>query len=340
MVTTSQQTHAETHADETRDNQPTAPADTMRAMVYDDYGAPQVLHPVERPVPRRSSGEILIAVQASSVNPIDYRIRRGELKGLLPGGFPRIPGYDVAGSVIQADDNSDFQPGDRVLAFLDAKRGGACADYVACPERVAAKIPDSMSWQQAAAIPLAGTTALQSLRDHGRLQENSRVLINGASGGVGAFAIQIAKSYHCHVTAIASGQNRSFCLECGADQFYDYEGVDFTTLDEKWDIVFDVAGKSSYADSRSVLSDQGRYVSTEPDVKGMLMTVLTWPLSKSGTVMLAKPCADDLRVLIDLFEQGQLTVTIDRQYPLEEAAAAHQRVESGVDRGKVVIVNT
>ena len=311
----------------------------MKAIVYDDYGNAGVLRQTHIPVPDRAGGEIMIAVRASSVNPIDYRLRSGEMKGLLPGGFPRVPGYDVAGVVAQADSDCDFKVGDRVMAFLDTVRGGACADFAVCSADVAAKLPDDMPYEQAAAIPLAGTTALQSLRDHGGIQSGQRVLINGASGGVGAFAIQIAKSYDCHVDAIASDEDRAFCMSLGGDHFYDYDATDFTELDERWNIIFDAAGKSGYWESRHVLLDGGRYVSTEPNVKGMLMTILTYPLSKSGKVMLAQPSGDDLSTLIGLYNLGKLIVTIDSTYPMFEAASAHRRVETGVDRGKVVLVN-
>jgi NADPH2:quinone reductase len=311
---------------------------SMQAIVYDKYGDADVLHAAELRVPNRLPGQLLIAVEASSVNPIDYRIRSGELKGLLPFGFPRVPGYDVAGTVVDCASDSDFQIGDRVMAFLDHARGGACAAFAVCAIDVAAKLPDSMPFDEAAAIPLAGTTALQSLRDHGKIAPGKRVLINGASGGVGAFAVQIAKAYETHVTAIASGDNAAFCMNLGADEFYNYEHRDFIQSDQRWDLIFDAAGKSGYFDARDVLNEGGRYISTEPDVKGMLMTLLTWPLSKSGKIMLAKPNADDLRELIGLYELGKLSVTIDSRFPMSETAAAHRRVESGVDRGKVVLI--
>lgn len=311
----------------------------MQAIVYDDYGSAGVLRRTHLPVPERERDELLIEVHASSVNPIDYRLRSGEMKGLLPGGFPRVPGYDVAGIVVESGESGSFKVGDRVMAFLDSARGGACAEFAVCDVEVAAKFSDNMPFEHAAAIPLAGTTALQSLRDHGGIRPGYRVLINGASGGVGAFAIQIAKSYDCHVDAVASGENRKFCLSLGADHFYDYETTDFTESDERWNIVFDAAGKSGYWDSRPVLLEGGRYVSTEPDIKGMLMTILTYPLSKSGKVMLARPKGDDLRTLIGLYEQGKLKVTLDSTYPMSEASSAHRRIEASVSRGKIVLVN-
>lgn len=312
---------------------------TMRAIVYDDYGDASVLHEADVPVPNRLPGQVLIEVWASSVNPIDYRLRSGEMKGVLPGGFPRIPGYDVAGVIADCAVDSGFRAGDRVMAFLDATRGGACADYAVCSVDSVTKLPSQIPMDQAAAMPLAGTTALQSLRDHGKMSPGDRVLINGASGGVGMFAIQIAKAHDCHVDAVASGDNREYCLSLGADHFYDYEQTDFTRTDQRWDLIFDAAGKSSYWDARDVMNEGGHYVSTEPDVKGMLTTVLTWPLSKSGRVMLAKSKSSDLKELIGLFEMDKLKVTIDKRYKMSELAEAHRRVEQGVDRGKVVVTS-
>lgn len=310
----------------------------MSAWVYDDYGDSSVIHEAQIDVPEIEDDEILIEVRATSVNPIDYRLRSGEMKGLLPGGFPRVPGYDVSGIVVDCSSTGSFAVGDRVMAFLDTPRGGASAEYAACSTNSAAILPDDMPFDEAAAMPLAGTTALQSLRDHGQIASGERVLINGASGGVGMFAVQIAKTFGCHVDAVASAHNEAFCRELGADHFIDYEKVDFAKSDERWDLIFDAAGKSGYFDARKVLSENGRYVSTEPSLKGMLMTLLTWPLSKTGKVMLAKPNADDLRSLMDFYNRGQIKITIDHRYALNQVAQAQTHVENGVERGKVVLV--
>jgi NADPH:quinone reductase-like Zn-dependent oxidoreductase len=312
---------------------------TMRAVAYDDYGDASVLHISEHPLPRRLPGQLMVQVWASSVNPIDYRMRRGDLKGIVPFGFPRIPGFDVAGIVVETDSGSQFAEGDRIMAFLDHTRGGALADYAVCSVGAAAKIPDTMPLEEAAAIPLAGTTALQSLRDHGKIKLGQSVLINGASGGVGAFAVQIAKAYGGQVDAIASAVNREFCLSLGADHFYDYESTDFTKSAERWDIIFDVAGKTHYLAARKVMKEGGHFVSTEPNVEGLLVTILTWPLSKSGRFMLAKPSGDDLRELLRLYECGKLRIAIDSRFHFDQAAEAHRRVETGVDRGKVVLIH-
>ncbi len=311
----------------------------MMAMVYDDYGPPDVLHRTSLPIPDRLPGEVLIQVAASSINPIDCRLRAGELKGLLPGGFPRVPGYDVAGIVVDASDDGPFAIGDRVLAFLNHARGGACAEFALNDVSATCRLPDEIPFDVAAAMPLAGTTALQSLRDHGRMQPGDRVLINGASGGVGMFAVQIAKAYGCHVDAVSSGENQAYCMSLGADRFFDYHQTDFTKLDERWDVIFDAAGKASYWESRGVMASGSRFVTTEPDVAGLMISLLTWPLSKSGTAMLAKPDAADLNELIRLYQAGELKVTIEQRYALSDLAEAHRHLERGVEHGKIVITN-
>jgi NADPH2:quinone reductase len=309
----------------------------MQAVVYRDYGDCDVLQYVEIATPASNSAKVMIKVHAASVNPIDYRLRRGEMRWLLPGGFPRVPGYDIAGVIIHAPPNSGMEPGDRVMAFLDNMFGGGYAQYASCSPSCVAKIGDEMSWEEAAAIPLAASTSLQSLRDHGRIKTGGRVLINGASGGVGAFAVQIAKAYGAGVTGVASGKNESFVRSLGADDFIDYTTTDFTETGETWDLIFDAAGKSGYRQSCRVLCKGGRYVSTEPSFKGFMISLITKLSPKRGKVMLAKPRGEDLRELIKLYEKDLLKVTIDDVFPLEEAAAAHRRIEAGVDRGKIVL---
>lgn len=315
------------------------PRSLMRAIVYDDYGDAGVFRRTHISVPSRKRNEIRIAVYASSINAIDYQLRRGDLKRLVPGRFPRVPGFDVAGIVVESDEASEFKNGDRVMALLDSICGGACADYVVCSESVVAGIPESMSFEQAAALPLAGTTALQSLRDHGEIQKGQRVLINGASGGVGSLAIQIAKAYDCHVDAVASGENETFCKSLGADHFFDCKTTDFTKSEKQWDLVLEASGKPGFSDLKPIVHDGGRYVSIEPDVTGILMTVLTYTLSKSARVMLAKPSGDDLRELIQLFEAGKLVVAIDSTFDMFDIALAHRRMERADPRGKIVLVN-
>ncbi len=309
----------------------------MRAIAYRRYGGPEVLHVHQCSVPQPARGEVLIRVAASGINPIDYRLRRGEMRWLLPGGFPRIPGFDVAGWVHQAQPSSGFRPGDRVIAFLKSLYGGGYAEQVACVPEAVVPLPDSIDFRQAAGLPLAGSTVLQSLRDIAELQEGDCILINGASGGVGSLAVQIAKAYGAHVTGVASAEHLEFVRELGADEVMDYATTDFTSLNRQWNVVFDVAGKSSYQAARSVLTETGHFVSTEPSLAGVAMSVLSSGMKKRGRVMLARPRSGDLRELVRLAASGQLRVHVDETFPLAEAAQAHRRLEAGKVRGKLIL---
>ncbi|MGV3485871.1 MAG: NAD(P)-dependent alcohol dehydrogenase [Planctomycetaceae bacterium] len=318
------------------DSEPVVPK-VMSAVAYHEYGDPEVLEPILAATPKPGADQALIRVRAASVNPIDYRMRKGELRWVLPGGFPRIPGYDIAGEVVSCAAHASVSVGDRVFAFLDNPYGGGYAEYAACTLSCLAKMPEGMSYEQAAAIPLAASTALQSLRDHGSIQPGNRVLINGASGGVGAFAIQIAKSFDTHVTAVASGKHEDYVHSLGADEFIDRLRTDFTKSHERWDLIFDAAGKSSFLAASQVLNPGGHYVSTEPSVWGAILSAASVILPKHARVMLARPRATDLRDLAMRFSQRQLLVEINEVLPLDEAAKAHRQLEQGIGRGKLVL---
>ena len=309
----------------------------MQAVIYRDYGDPSVLEVADVQPPEPTRNELRIQVMAAGVNPVDARLRSGELKGLLPGGFPRIPGYDVAGIVESADHTSSIKSSDRVMAFLDHFYGGAYAELATCGRDSIVPIPDSMSFEEAAAIPLAGSTALQSLRDDARLKSGQSVLVNGATGGVGAFAVQIARAYGTTVTAVASGKHRDFALSLGAADFIDYEREDFADQNRKWDVVFDAAGKSSYGESKDVLASGGTYVTTEPSLRGLFITLATIPMNKHGRIMLVRPRREDLDELLRLYTEGQLRVHVAGTFPLNTAADAHRAIEDGGFCGKLVL---
>jgi NADPH:quinone reductase-like Zn-dependent oxidoreductase len=309
----------------------------VRAVVFEDYGGPEVLRLADRDPPTPAEDEVLIRVIAAGVNPVDARLRRGEMKGLLPGGFPRIPGYDVSGEVIGGGAGSPFSPGDRVLAFLDHMYGGAYAENATCTHTCAARIPESMSYEEAAALPLAGSTALQSLRDHGALKAKDRVLVIGSSGGVGHFAVQIAHAYGATVTGVASGRHEDFTRSLGAADFIDYAHQDFVKTARHWNLIFDAAGKSSFTDARKVLTSDGKFVSTEPSLRGLIISLVTWPLDQQGRVMLVRSRQEDLQELLRLYSESQLKITVAEVFPLEQAADAHSRIEEGGFCGKLVI---
>jgi NADPH2:quinone reductase len=309
----------------------------MRAMVYERYGDPGCLQLADIQAPWRLPGSVVIRVHAAGVNPIDARLRRGEAKWLLPGGFPRVPGYDVAGQIADTAGDTGLQVGDRVLAFLDKLYGGGYAEYAKCSVAVVAKIPDAMSYEEAAAIPLAGSTALQGLRNKGKISQGDHVLINGASGGVGAFAVQIAKAYGADVTGVASEEQRDFVLKLGADDFIDYQHQDFAESGRKWDLVLDAAGKRNFRNVRPVLHRGGRYVTTEPSLRAMAASLLSRLSSKRSSMMLVRSKGDDLAELVRLYQSDQLRVTLADVIPLELAEKAHRQLEAGGHRGKYVL---
>ncbi|QEG36872.1 NAD(P)-dependent alcohol dehydrogenase [Bythopirellula goksoeyrii] len=309
----------------------------MRAIIYKNYGDPSVLQMAEMAPPKPAKDEVLIRVMAAGVNPVEARLRSGEARFLLPGGFPRIPGYDVCGIVEACGENCTFSVGTRVLAYLKHIYGGAYAEFVSCSTKCVAAIPDAMTFEEGAAIPLAASTSLQSLRDHGQMKTGDEVLVNGASGGVGAFAVQIAKAYSASVTGVASGKHEDFVRTLGADDFINYEQQNFVDMDRWWNLVFDAAGKSSFGEAKRVLTEKGSFVSTEPSLWGLMETLFTWPRSQKGRIMLAIPRDEDLRELVRLFSAGQLKVTIAHTFPLEEAAQAHTTIEKGGFCGKLVI---
>ena len=309
----------------------------MRAIIYKDYGDPSVLQEAELAPPEPAADEVLIRVHSAGVNPIDSRLRKGEMKLLLPGGFPRIPGYDLAGVIEACGASCTFSKGTRVLAFLDHMYGGASAEYATCSSTSVACIPDSMTFEEAAAIPLAASTALQSLRDHGQLKAGDEVLVNGASGGVGAFAVQIARAYGSRVTGVASGKHEEFVRSMGADEFIDYNRQNFTDSDHQWDVIFDAAGKSTFSQAKKVLTEKGHFVSTEPNLRGLVVSLITWPRDKKGRVMLARSRDEDLRELVRLYSASQLKVTIAETFPLEYTAQAHAKIEQGGFCGKLVL---
>lgn len=309
----------------------------MQAVIYRDYGDPSVLSVADLPIPDPAQNEIVIRVHAAGVNPIDARLRSGEMKGLLPGGFPRVPGYDVAGVVETQSARASFERGDRVLAYLDHVYGGGYAEFAVCTHDSVAPIPDAMPFTEAAGLPLAGSTALQSLRDEANLKSGDRVLVNGATGGVGAFAVQIAVASGATVTAVASGQHEEFARSLGAEEFINYEQENFAERDRHWNVIFDAAGKSSFTEVRSSLAPDGTYVTTEPSFRGLLVTMMTWPMKKQGKVMLAKSRGDDLRELVRLYAEEQLKVHVARSFPLDAAAEAHRVIENETFCGKLVL---
>ena len=312
---------------------------SMKAAVIDRYGSPDVFRVREVAQPQIKPDQLLVKVYASSINPIDWKMRKGALKILTGNQFPMILGFDLSGEVIEVGQQvTQFKPGDLVYARLDQLTGGAYAEYAAVSEKVAALKPTNMSHEEAAAVPLAAMTALQALRDEGQLRVGQKVLINGASGGVGTYAVQIAKELGAIVTGVCSSKNIDLVKSLGADSVIDYKQQDFTQGSTRYDIVFDVIGNRSFDDCKRVLQPEGIYVTTQPYPANFLQSFFTllFPGQKYKVILLKSNRAD-LIYLKEQIEAGKIRSVLDRTFPLSEIAAAHAYSETERAIGKIAI---
>jgi len=315
-------------------------------MVRETYGAPDVLHLEEVPLPTIRDEDVLVRVEAASANAGDWHLLRGTplafrlVAGLRKPKF-KIIGNDIAGCVEAVGRNvTQFRPGDNVFGELSRCGFGAYAEFAAAPEKALALKPASLSFEEAAAIPTAGCTALQGLQK-GRIQRGQRVLINGASGGVGTFAVQIAKAFGTEVTAVCSTRNVETVRSIGADHVIDYTKDDFAALGQRYDLILAANGDRSIWDYKRALSARGTYAMTGGSNRQLTDALLFGPLLSIGTQklgnLLMKPNQADLLFLKELCEAGKVRPTIDRRFPLSEVPAAIGYVENGHARGKVVI---
>jgi NADPH:quinone reductase-like Zn-dependent oxidoreductase len=315
----------------------------MKAIVIDGYGGIDRMRLDERPDPAPRPGEIAIDVRAASVNPVDWKIRRGDLRLFLWLRFPYIPGGDVAGEVAAVGPGvTRFKPGDAVAAFVDLRRGGGYAERAVVKESAAALKPASLSFAEAATLPIAGCTALQALRDHGGIREWAWVLVNGGAGGVGHFAVQIGKAQGATVAATCGPSNVDFVRSLGADRVIDYSREDSTRLPDRYDIIFDAVAMSSFAARRDHLNPGGVYVTTLPSPDTLFWGAVQAAAELFGQARRAKfmwvrQDGADLAFLGQLADQGRLKPTIARTFPLEKAGEAHALSEQGHVRGKIVL---
>jgi NADPH:quinone reductase-like Zn-dependent oxidoreductase len=320
----------------------------MKAVVYCDYGSPDVLKlaNVEKPVP--DSNQLLVRVRAAAVNPLDWHFMRGTPYVGRVGMGLRKPevirlGVDFAGTVESVGRNvTQFKRGDEVFGG----RTGAFAEYVAVrADRAVVLKPANVSFEQAAAVPVAAITALQALRDQGAIRPGQKVLINGASGGVGTFAVQIARAFGAEVTGVCSGRNVDMVRSIGADHVIDYTREDFTRGTQRYDLIVDNVGNHSLRTLGRVLKPEGRYVMVGGP-SGRWFDPLprafgAWALSRFGSqemrFFIAELNKEDLTALRDLMQSGKVTPVVDRRYTLSEVQSAIRYLETGRARGKVVV---
>lgn len=320
----------------------------MKAIVVEQYGTPDVMKfkDVEKPAPK--DHEVLVKIHAAALNMFDWHLLTADIflvrlnAGLFKPKY-KIPGADMSGRVeAVGKDVTQFKVGDEVYGDLAASGCGSFAEYVAVPEKALALKPVNLTFEEAAAYPMAAVTALQGLRDQGKLQPGQKVLIQGASGGVGSFAVQIAKVLGAEVTAVCSARNMDQVRSLGADHVIDYAKEDFTRNGKQYDLIFAVNGYHPINDYKRALSPKGIYVAAGGSMRQIFESLLrsSFVSEKNGRqlgVLTAKPKQEDLIYLKGLTEAGRVKPVIDKRYPLNETAQALRYLGEGHARGKVVI---
>ncbi|MBK8900237.1 MAG: NAD(P)-dependent alcohol dehydrogenase [Anaerolineaceae bacterium] len=314
----------------------------MKAIIHTKYGTPDVLQLTEVAKPTPKAEDVLVKVVATAVNQADNHLLSGMMRfssGLFKPKH-RILGSDIAGHVEAVGQNvTQFQPGDAVFGDLSGHGRGGFAEYVAAPETAVAPKPANISFAQAAAVPMTAVTALQGLRDKGEIQAGQKVLINGASGGVGTFAVQIARALGAEVTAVVSTRKMDMVRSMGADHIIDYTQEDFTQTGEQYDLIFDTVGNRSVAEYKRTLKPKGRFVTTA--FLPSLVIQGPWLSLTEGKKMdnlMAKPNQKDLDVMRNLLETNQVIPIIDRCYPLSDVPEALRYLEEGHAKGKAIIM--
>ena len=315
----------------------------MKAIVYTTYGSPDVLQlkDIEKPMP--NDNQVLVKVHAASANPADWHLMRAEpflarfANGLLKPKNTRL-GADLAGRIEAVGRNvTRFRIGDAVFGELPLDAMGSFAEYVCISEELLALKPDKLTFEQAAAVPLAAFTALQGLRDKGQIRPGQRVLVNGASGGVGTFAVQIAKSFGTEVTGVCSTRNLDMVRSIGADHVIDYTQTDFTNTGQRYDLIFDAIGNRSVSDLKRALTPNGICSVAGFTSLSRLFQTMFFGGKNVGLMETAKANQADLVFIQGLLEAGKVVPVIDRRYPLSETAEAIRYLEAGHARGKVIV---
>jgi NADPH:quinone reductase-like Zn-dependent oxidoreductase len=307
--------------------------DLMKAVQINEFGDRSVLQLNEIAVPTPSENEVLIKIKSTSVNPVDWKIREGYLQGMLNHSLPLTLGWDVAGEIAAVGSAvTDLKVGDAVYSRPDVAKNGSYAEYMTVAADEVAIKPKSLSWQQAAGVPLAALTAWQTVYDAAQLSAGERILIHAGSGAVGQFAIQLAKLRGAYVYTTTSARNKELVLGLGADEVIDYKTEDFSELADL-DVVFDTIGGETQDKSWKTLKKGGRLLSITqaPD------EAMAAELGVSSAFCFVLPSAEQLTELAELADAGKLVVNIDSEFSLDQVAQAHERSETGRAQGKIII---
>jgi len=314
----------------------------MKAAIIKKFGTSDVFEITDMVIPKPKNNQLLVRVFATSINPIDWKQRKGNHRFILGSPFPIVLGYDVCAEVVElGSEITKFKPKDIVFGVLDNKYGGALAEYALGTENCFALAPRNIRFEDAAAFPMVALTALQALRDKAKLKPEMVVLINGASGGVGHIAVQMAKMMGAKVIAVSSSRNQAFVESLQPDQFIDYTQQDILKIKEKVDVFFDVSGIYSFVKCKHLLNPGGVYINTLPRPKILFHKILqVFTHGKKVKTLLMKHNNDDISQIGQWVSEGKLRVEIDEIFNLNNISAAHKYAEAGHNKGKnVVIIN-
>jgi len=311
----------------------------MKAAVLDEFGSEDVLQVRDIPKPAIGPGQILVKVHATNVNPIDWKMREGQMTARYGSDFPMVLGWDCSGTVTEVGEGVDeFAVGDEVFARSDVGTGRCYAEFAELNTRTVARKPAGLSHEEAGSIPLVGLTAINGLINCAKLQAGQRVLIIGASGGVGTLAVQIAKNLGAHVTGVCSAKNMELVASLGADAVIDYNKDDPLVTNQPYDIVYDTVGVRTFAEAQPALSENGTYLTLVPvpDIEFFIPGQTEWQPGK-GYFVAWTPTAADLQKLVDWADEGKLRAVIDSEFPLDQIREAHERSKTERCVGKIVI---
>jgi NADPH:quinone reductase-like Zn-dependent oxidoreductase len=310
----------------------------MKKIIYNQYGNTDVLQLIETPIPTISEDGILIRIKAVSINPLDWKIFKGEERLLSGSKFPKGIGIDFSGVIEDTGSSiSRFKKGDEVFGLLDAFKGEALAEYIVVKEKNIAIKPATISFEQAAAAPVAGLSALQILGKLSALKSGTSILINGATGGIGMFLTQLAKKRGALVTAVTSSKGMMIAKKWGADEAIDYNTQNIFSANKKYDIVVDLSGKLSFKNAQSLLNPRATFITTIPGLKTIAGSFLNNLFSATKyRLLILKPANDSLKSLAHLIEEG-LDIVVEKVYPITPAKTAYEEVARGGIIGKAVI---
>ncbi len=309
----------------------------MKAAVFRQFGDVDVVQIEDIPKPDLGKGNLLIQVKAAALNPKDVLLRKGKFKRLSGSKFPKYVAFDFAGIVADANGNSHYKDGDPVFGMLNGWKSRCCAEYLVCQPNELFHLPKGASFEAASGIPLAAQTALQAMRDEAGLQAGQRILINGASGGVGTLAIQIARILGARITTTSSARNLDLCTSLGAHETWNYKTTDITRSTDRFDVFFDVFGNYSFRKVKHLLSPKGVYVSTVPQFEIIKDKAFNWFRSKKAQLVVVQSNSKDLEWLCQQVENGNIIPQIEAIFPLGQIRDAQLQIESKRSRGKVIV---